>query len=175
MTPGGRDKAAARNGRLAVVAFQRWAESVSGGHRSRRDSLTHTQSETTNCQSESSKFNSCQRGTQKQSTVTSLCFITEHAHIYTLSPLSPTTPVVLLQCLMWSLSPHLTSSFPVFSAPSVDLLFLFLFLTYCLIFLLLLHLPSIFLFSLYTLLFLFCPFLPCAVFSSSSLPVFYQS
>lgn len=85
MTPGGRDKAAARNGRLAVVAFQRWAESVSGGHRSRRDSLTHTQSETTNCQSESSKFNSCQRGTQKQSTVTSLCFITEHAHIYTLS------------------------------------------------------------------------------------------
>lgn len=125
MTPGGRDKAAARNGRLAVVAFQRWAESVSGGHRSRRDSLTHTQSETTNCQSESSKFNSCQRGTQKQSTVTSLCFITEHAHIYTLSLLCH-PPHRWYYCSVWCGLSHLISP-PLFLFSLHHLLIFFFF------------------------------------------------
>lgn len=61
---------------------------------------------------------------KKQSTVTRLGFITEHSHIQTFSPLalSPTTAAVLLSCLMWSLSPHVTISFPLFSPPSFYLL-----------------------------------------------------
>lgn len=140
-------------------------------------------SESTNCQSESLKFESGKKTINCHSTL----FITEHSHIQTFSPLalSPTTAAVLLSCLMWSLSPHITISFPLFSPPSFYLLSSCFNPSVSFSSFFLLHLPPIFIFFLY-LCFIFpssalsFPFHPCAVyelthFLFSSYSFMYQS